>query len=166
MRSSKSHDGAEGRPAGFTLVELLVVVLILGVLLAVALPLYLQAYRNSVTKPVKENLRTIAVAAHTYKFRTGSYPAKYDNDGMNAALPPGNFIGPGLDLEAMPFGPHNVWYKWYISTTSGSKHEGHFVVQANEGGENLWGGTGSTASTAMFDLQLNDFYVQNGAAFK
>jgi hypothetical protein len=65
----------------------------------------------------------------------------------------------------MPFGPRKVWYKWYISTTPG-KHKGNFVVQANEGGENLWGGTGSTAGTAMFDLELNEFYVQNGAPFK
>ena len=157
------NEGKERR-SGFTLIEILVIVLIVGVLLAVALPLYQQAFRNSVPKPVKENLRTIAMAAHAYRMRHGRFPITYTNAGENAALPPGDFIGPGRDLEAMPFGPRNVWYEWYIG--SGQSNSGHFIVKANEGGENLWGGTNSTTGSAMFDLQRNLYYVQNGATFQ
>ena len=153
----------KARPSGFTLSELLVVVLLLGVLLAVALPLYQQASRKSVPKPVKQNLRTIAIAAHAYRMRHGRFPATYTNPGKNAALPPGDFIGPGRDLEAMPFGPRNVWYEWFIG--NGQSNNGHFIVKANEGGENLWGGTNSTNGSAMFDLKRNRYYVQNNTPF-
>ncbi len=160
---------ADGCFAGFTLIELLIVVLILGILLAVALPLYLSSFKTSVAKSVKENLRTIAVAAHAYKFRTGSYPATYTNATRSAAQPPGGFIGPGRDLEAMPSGPRTVWYEWYIGDSV--NNTGHFIVKANEGGENLWGSSQGTSAAetddgAMFDLERNRYYTDGNAIFQ
>ena len=136
----------------------------MGMLLAVALPLYRQAFRTSVPKPVKQNLRAIAVAAHAYRMRHGRFPAPYTNPGRNGATPPGDFIGPGRDLEAMPFGPRKVWYEWFIGT--GITNQGHFIVKANEGGENLWGGTNSINGSAMYDLQKDYYYVQNNTPFR
>jgi len=59
---------------GFTLVELLVVVLILAILMAVALPLYLKAASNSERRVCRENMRSIANAEQSYylsQIRTG-----------------------------------------------------------------------------------------------
>jgi len=150
------------RYPGFTLVELLTVVLVIGVLLGVVIPLYRQAYRTSATRTAKVNLRTIALAAQAYKFKHGRYPRAYSNPNRNGA-PPSNsdFVGPGRDLAAVPVGPRNVWYEWFIGDSVNNR--GHFIVKANEGGENLWGGTGSTNGAAMFDLERNHYYVQNGA---
>jgi type IV pilus assembly protein PilA len=50
------------RSRAFTLIELLVVVLILAILMAVALPLYLNAVADSEKKACRANLQTIANA--------------------------------------------------------------------------------------------------------
>jgi prepilin-type N-terminal cleavage/methylation domain-containing protein len=60
---------------GFTLVELLVVVLILAILTAVALPLYLRSVRDAEENACKTNMKTIAnaVQAHHVRNRTADY---------------------------------------------------------------------------------------------
>jgi type IV pilus assembly protein PilA len=55
---------------GFTLVELLVVVLILATLMAVALPLYLSSIQDAGKKTCRANMQSIANAAQAWKVRT------------------------------------------------------------------------------------------------
>jgi type IV pilus assembly protein PilA len=65
---------------GFTLIELLVVILILAILMAIALPLYLRAVRDSQRQTCRSNMQTIANAAQAWKVRntpTHAWPANY-----------------------------------------------------------------------------------------
>lgn len=55
---------------GFTLMELLVVVLILAILMAVALPLYLRAAEDSARKVCRANMQTIANAVQAARAAT------------------------------------------------------------------------------------------------
>jgi type IV pilus assembly protein PilA len=55
---------------GFTLVELLVVVLILAILMSVALPLYLSAVTDAQRKTCRANMQTIANAVQANKVKT------------------------------------------------------------------------------------------------
>ena len=81
----------------FTLVELLVVVLILAILMAVALPLYLGAIASSERGAARANMQTIANANQSHKLQTGAfaqniselYSATSDL-GPNALRGPGN----------------------------------------------------------------------------
>ena len=57
---------------GFTLVELLVVVLILSILMSVALPLYLSAVTDSQKKACRANMQTIADTVFAGKTKLGS----------------------------------------------------------------------------------------------
>jgi prepilin-type N-terminal cleavage/methylation domain-containing protein len=103
------------RRGGFTLIELLVVILILAVLMAIALPLYLRAVRDSNRQTCRSNMQTIANALQAYKVRSAPhlYPLQvlgqaggpYTLEALNQGADP-DFYGPaetaGTDLTAAP----------------------------------------------------------------
>lgn len=60
---------------GFTLVELMVVVLIIGILVAIAIPVFNAAKTNAQTKSCFANERTVDGAARSYEAESGALPA-------------------------------------------------------------------------------------------
>jgi type II secretion system protein G len=61
---------------GFTLVELLIVVIIIGILTAIAIPVYRNASRNAERRSVEANLKTIDSAIQQYINDNGTPPTK------------------------------------------------------------------------------------------
>lgn len=81
---------------GFTLVELLVVVLILAILMAVALPLYLGAIASSEKGSARANMQTIANANQSFKLQKGTFATKIDDlYSATSDLGPNALTGPG-----------------------------------------------------------------------
>lgn len=63
---------------GFTLLELLVVVLIIGLLASIALPQYRKSVEKSQVAPILSLLRTLYQAQESYYLSNGVYANKFD----------------------------------------------------------------------------------------
>jgi len=70
--------------AAFTLIELLIVVAIIGILAAIAVPNFLNAQIRAKVARVKGDFQAVATAIESYFIDYGDYPL---NDGKNNVLP-------------------------------------------------------------------------------
>lgn len=59
---------------GFTLIELLIVVAIIAILAAIAIPNFIEAQVRSKVSRVKADMRSIAVALESYRIDNQHYP--------------------------------------------------------------------------------------------
>lgn len=88
MRNA-SHRPGHSYSRGFTLVEIMVVVVIIGLLAALAVPAYQRVKRRSQNSTVVNGLRVFSQAFETYQSQNGAWPANVGPSvvppGMNSA---------------------------------------------------------------------------------
>jgi type II secretion system protein G len=106
---------------GFTLVELMVVVVILGILVAIAVPVYTNITARANQKAVEANLRTIDGAIMQYKAANDGKEPTNTND--NEALKE--------YVQAWPEGPDTVEYD--IAAETGSTQMRAVAAKKNAG---------------------------------
>ena len=76
---------------GFTLVELMVVVLIIGILVAIAVPVFLNASANAAAKSCQANQRTLVGAIQTYNAQNDGAGIGSTADGLVDASTGGKY---------------------------------------------------------------------------
>ena len=104
MRDNKAEK--LGATSGFTLLELMIVVLFIGIIAGFALPNYVRATRNARIARTASELKSLAVAFVAYKAAYGAYPPD-----SHLTLPPGmsTFIRPSIWADGIPIGGTYNW---------------------------------------------------------
>lgn len=104
----RRHSKSDKR-SGFTLVELMVVISIIGILVTLGLPYYTSAKKKAYTSRAKAELREIAIALEEYANDYGGYPPDANRD-----LPPGleKYLSSGNWPKAPWPGSVYDWDNW------------------------------------------------------
>src|SRR5262249_32422511 len=120
---------------GFTLIELMIVVAIIGILTPIAFPLYANIQSRAGVAKAQADLRTLASAVVVYSSHTGVLPAALGN--LTAAVVVNNVsAGPFVSspLPVPPTGGNPAWPANYAYTNNG---DGTFTIVAAGDGVNL-----------------------------
>jgi general secretion pathway protein G len=136
------------RPAGFTLLELLVVVVIIGLLAGLVVPRYFDTLEKSKSKIARAQLDAFEKALEQYRLDVGSLPK--DEQGLQAliAAPTGaaNWQGPYLK-KAVPLDPWGHAYVYKLAPT------GKDADVISYGADGQPGGTGEAADISLLSAR-------------
>lgn len=118
-------------PRGFTLLELLVVMVIIGLLVSYVAPRYFAQLGKSEIKATRAQIDALAKALDVYRLDTGHYPA--EDVGLQAlVVAPANepkWQGPYLD-KAVPL---DSWGNPYIYRIPGEQREYDLISLGKDG---------------------------------
>lgn len=126
---------------GFTLIELLIVVAIIAILAAIAIPNFLNARSKATLANVKADMKNISTALETYQAEFSQYPANLD----------------GLETEFMSAVPNqpapNAADAYRYNTCDAARTGAGTVTYSLDTDDNTYGPTASAT----------EVYVTNGA---
>ncbi|MBL1379329.1 type II secretion system major pseudopilin GspG [Zobellella sp. CGMCC 1.18722] len=132
---------------GFTLLELLVVLVILGLLASLVGPQVLRQLAGSKTKTAQLQIRELSTALDLYRLEVGRYPTT--SEGLDALLnAPANtrgWNGPYLTKRAIPKDP---WGNDYHYRSPG-QYDGFDLFSL--GADNREGGTGEDQDVVSWE---------------
>src|SRR2546430_6034778 len=87
---------------GFTLIELMIVVAIIGVLVSIAVPLYANVTARSRIAKAQADIRSLVTAVSMYQSHMSTYPIALGNLTAVATNPAGITAGPVLGFTPTP----------------------------------------------------------------
>lgn len=133
------------RTQGFSLIEMLVVVVIIGVLAAVVGPRFMGKTEQARIAAAKSQIENFSIALDSYQLDNGFYPTT--EQGLKALIEkpgsgktPPNWRGPYLSKKSIPPDP---WGRPYIYVSPGKHHPDYDLVCHGKDGKE--GGQGDDA---------------------
>ena len=120
---------------GFTLIELMIVVAIIGILAAIAIPLYANVQSRARVAKVQADLRTLASAVSMYQAHTGALPTGLTDLTVTVSNAQGQTAGPFMgSVPTQPSGGSPTWSAYSFTPNASA---GTFTLTANGDGTTI-----------------------------
>ncbi len=160
---------------GFTLIELMIVVAIIGILAAVAIPAFINYMKRAKTSEASVNLKTITEGAMSY------FDAEHGGSGLSHCLPGSTVLTPAAPITAikkapgalsddvagefgtdewkatgwMPSEPFYYHYSWGTLGAGGACPVVGTATEADVGAATAEGDLDGDSTTSLFERRLS-----------